>query len=62
VRLLSPPTAKPPKGRLVEESARENLSAAASEGVLAELRSKVSASPHRRLSLRWRITEEEPGS
>jgi len=64
VRLLAPPPPAPPRPgtRVVEDSQREDLSAADAERVLGEVRSKVAAAPHRRLSLRWRITEEEPRS
>jgi hypothetical protein len=67
VRLLTatpPPPPPPPVGiRVVEQSEREGLSGAEASRLLGELRDKVAASRTRRLSLQWRITEqEEPGS
>src|SRR5206468_594993 len=63
VRLLAPPPPPPKPGtRVIEEAQRESLCAADAGQVLDELRAKVSAAPNRRLSLQWKITEEQAKS
>jgi hypothetical protein len=61
IRLLAPPPPKPGE-RVIEEARRDGLKAVDAEQILGEVRKKLSASPRRRLSLHWRITEEDPGS